>query len=429
MTDSYWLYNWLDFKNIDSEDDLRRVLLKDKNFLEITKVAEDWENHSKNLRPDGISIVAGTGLRLDDRMVCPNPSCRAQQIDILFRHAWHYFDKVLMPDGVGLLLLYYQEEIPKEELLSLLVNQIMLQNYIRKIGASSLVFYFPISTLSRYYSNEKNEDKALNSSWKGIEKRILKEFDYSFQYDSKNFKAICEFTDPYLGQSKKRSFDLSEIKNFTEDKAIRNVVRDEIGRHKSYLDEDLVIRNHFDTALGVNIWSHEAVLSKAVDQTIKTPEVAFKMKMPGLDKIPINELISLRQYEGESFLAFQNALTRAIAEQVKLHPQENTAAIANIIFSDIVQPEINKLNLKLKAAENILSKKTMVTITLSGLTTTCGLLLGVPTIAAGVAGLGALFSGSGAAASNFITETEELKVSDMYFAWKALDHAKPTPNN
>ena len=103
-TASYWLFGWLDSHRIKSVPDIRRALGDKAHIEELREVSEQWRASASNVNDDGINLVAGTGLRLDDLLTCPSLPCRQQQVDVLFRHAWHYFDRILLPDGVGHLL-------------------------------------------------------------------------------------------------------------------------------------------------------------------------------------------------------------------------------------------------------------------------------------------------------------------------------------
>jgi hypothetical protein len=100
----YWLLAWLKRNKISTVEQVNTIIDRPSGFAEMRKAAEQWENSASIDAPLGCNLAAGTGLRLDDTLTCPSPSCRRQQIDVLFRHAWHYFDRVLLPDGVGHLL-------------------------------------------------------------------------------------------------------------------------------------------------------------------------------------------------------------------------------------------------------------------------------------------------------------------------------------
>src|SRR5438093_5059921 len=90
---SYWLLGWLESNKIKTVAQAAALLAKPSRVRELRKVAEQWWESVGTQALPGLNLVAGTGLRLDDDLTCPNPTCRLQQIDVLFRHAWHYFDR------------------------------------------------------------------------------------------------------------------------------------------------------------------------------------------------------------------------------------------------------------------------------------------------------------------------------------------------
>src|SRR5919204_272453 len=95
----------------------------------------------------------------------------------------------------------------------------------------------------------------------------------------------------------------------------------------------------------------------------------------------------------------------------------NTAAE---IIREVVEPELARLKQRLRAAQRALARKTAVSVTLAGLSTTCGLLLGGSAVVAGVAGVGTLMSGVATTAFKYLDEKQSIELTDMYFLWKVL---------
>ena len=150
---TYWLLTWLESQKIRSLEQAAAALSNQSKLRELRDVANLW-SESFETPPQGLSLVAGTGLRLDDDLSCPSPSCRRQQVDVLFRHAWHYFDQILLPDGVGHLLLDPPAEWSKEYVQDVLLNLIDIALYIHQLGADQLVSYYPSTTLQLPSSTE-----------------------------------------------------------------------------------------------------------------------------------------------------------------------------------------------------------------------------------------------------------------------------------
>lgn len=79
--------------------------------------------------------------------------------------------------------------------------------------------------------------------------------------------------------------------------------------------------------------------------------------VPFLNDIKITELIELRRREQDSFVLFRQSLNRAI-DEYKKSGEQFTAATAKEIFSDIISPQMARLDQKIGAAKRDLVKST-----------------------------------------------------------------------
>jgi len=421
---SYWLYGWLESNRVTTVERAGTLLTKRASFHDLRKVAEQWSTSSAVRPPSGVNLAAGTGLRLDDLLICPNPACRRQQVDVLFRHAWHYFDRVLLPDGVGDLLLHPPEGWTHEYLLRVIVDRIALVLHIRDLGASGLVYFYPkIETTEEAASIlDPGQMTAWGEAWREIEDKLVSEGVYSFKRTARRRYAV-KYVDPLLNVGGTFRFTLSKSQS-DDEKTVREIVAHQVmHEHMSCLEEDLRVRRMLVAPLGANVWSHERVLSR-ISGAPATADIAFRLSLPSLAHVPIRELVAVRRGEGASFAAFRSALTKAIREYMGQKTSASPEQTAADIARDIIEPELTRLEQRLRVAQQALSRKTAVFLAIAGLATTCGLLVGAGPVVAGVAGVGALMSGVGTGASKYLDEKQAIELSDMYFVWKALAHAE-----
>lgn len=420
----YWLFGWLEYRRITTIQDLRRVLGDQSCLSELREVAEAWWGAERKLSSPGVNLVAGTGLRLDDLMTCPNFPCRRQQVDVLFRHAWHYFDSILLPDAVGRLLINPPKTWERDFFLDTIFNWIALVMYIRDLGATDLVRFYPKTWKSSANLQElfpSKNSRVLNKAIREVETALVEQGKYTFeQIDSSTVHV--EFLDTILGVITSIDLHPPKKRKVSENRLRTVTAHSVVNEHLENLADDIHSRNQLNGALGSIVWSHERILSRLAAPSAR--DIAMRLVLPSLSDIPVNELIAVRIAEAESFKAFRSALTKAAQEILNKDPAPSLQNAADKIITEIVNPELTKLQQRLRTAERALARKTAISVALAGLTTTCGLFLGVGPGVAGLAGVGAMASSAGTAAAKYIEEKQTIEMSDMYFLWKALGHAK-----
>jgi len=419
---SYWLVGWLEANNVKTITQAAEILGKPSKVKEMQRLAEDWWEAVVDYVPQGINLAAGTGLRLNDDLTCPSPSCRLLQVDILFRHAWHYFDRVLLPDGVGELLLYPPDNSTKEYIFETLLNRIDIVLHIQKLGALDLVYYYP---RAKYLENNNNpiinekQKCEWSKAWKDVEEIIVSQGIYQIEnLEQRQYKV--EVIDPFLELKHILKFKLDRYERASEKRLRQKVAHEILHHHMICLEEDIQIWRKLGSSFGSIIPSHEQVLTK-ICKMPDASEVLFHLYLPSFANVPISALIEMRAIERESFETFRNSLTKAANEIIAQKKVNDPSKLSSEVYADIIQPEIARLNKKLKVAQKTLAKKSAASITLIGLSTTCGLLFGGPI--GGVLGAVTSGAGLGGVVLKYLDDKQTIELSDMYFLWKALEHA------
>jgi acylphosphatase len=422
-TPHYWLFGWLEANKVQTLDQAAALLTKPSELRDLRKVAGQWWESIETQAPTGVNLVAGTGLRLDDDVTCPSPACRRPRIDRLFRHAWHYFDRVLQPDRVGDILLHPPSTWSNKYMLQVLLDSIDLVLYIQQLGATGLVYYYPKKPeaddhLAEVFTPER--EVRWEEAWEGVQATIAAKGVYHFErLGARRFRV--EYTEPILHVTTRFEFTLDKGESAREESLRAKVAHSVMHRHISSLEEDLQARHMFRAPLGAALWSHERVLSR-ISGVPGVADILFRLSLPGLAHVPVRELMAIRAAEGASFETFRSALTKAARELVAHGKADNPGDAAAEIMRDLVEPELARLKQRLRAAQRALAKKTALTVTLVGLTTTCGFLMGLGPAAAGLATLTS-GAGIGNAAYKYLEEKQSIEMSDMYFLWKTLGHA------
>lgn len=168
----YWFLTWLESKRVTTKSEAAFLLGKPSSIGELRMVAEQWSQNAV-APPPALNLVAGAGLRMNDPMSCPSPNCRRHQIEVLFRHAWHYFDSILLPDVIGGLLLNPSDHFSSEGLRGEILNMAEVVLYIQNIGASGLVHYYPTThgAYGHVESSCLDQPSRWSEAWNIVKKR------------------------------------------------------------------------------------------------------------------------------------------------------------------------------------------------------------------------------------------------------------------
>src|SRR5437016_2798226 len=90
---NYWLFDWLERRQITDVSQLSAALDSRSTLTEMRDCALSWQGKPVSSQSE-CNLVAGSGLGLYNGLSCPNSPCRANKINVLYRHAWHYFDYI-----------------------------------------------------------------------------------------------------------------------------------------------------------------------------------------------------------------------------------------------------------------------------------------------------------------------------------------------
>jgi hypothetical protein len=422
--DPYWLLTWLGSKKITSTSELAVALGRPSIMRELRSVAERWSLNAM-APPPAVNLVAGAGLRLNDPLSCPSAVCRRHQVDILFRHAWHYFDTILLPDGVGSLLLSPPEGVENEYVQNEILGMVESALHIQNLGADRLVQYYPTihGACGHAEASPLSQPPHWEAAWEAVETSILLEAEFRIKNLGEGAFSIwihhpgVEFAPEFTIQP-----DANAPKTPDSLKAL--AVHRLVSQLMGALEDDLKVAYLLRGSLASTLWSHE----RAITRMSKSPDpysVAFDVSFPTLENVPINELIAIRLANGDAFLAFRDSLTKAAKEMCACSDEPNYDRLANQIKLQVIDPEIARLNSRLRTAQTSLAKKATGTIALSTVGTLCAASMGlIPGAAAGAVLAASAIANLNKDLSKYIDDKAGIELSDMYFIWKALEHAE-----
>jgi hypothetical protein len=99
ITDSrFWVFDWLAERGIDDSAGVARVL-NDRSLYKELRLAVEQNGAVEVDKLAGTApLVAGAGIDLTGAGACDSSLCIRKQVDVLFKHAWHYFDQIALTD-------------------------------------------------------------------------------------------------------------------------------------------------------------------------------------------------------------------------------------------------------------------------------------------------------------------------------------------
>jgi hypothetical protein len=192
-------------------------------------------------------------------------------------------------------------------------------------------------------------------------------------------------------------------------------------RYMSSLVSDVQAARMLNLSLGTSVQLHEDVLENSTHAE-GVADIAFDLRLPVLNGVPIRDIVKIRQDEQECFLKFQHALTTAI--KARIADGDSSEAAAERISNDIIEPALIDIAARLRSARKTLRKKIGVGVGIGALVTTAGCLAGVPL----VVGTGVVAAGTSVPSlQKFFDSKGSVELSDMYFLWRVAGKAGHLP--
>jgi hypothetical protein len=414
-----WLYEWLDSYLIATPQQAQKVLQQKAGRESLREAAAEVTYRLPTIDAnDRESIVAGARLDLSGQLLCTHWECLKKQVDELFASIWHYFDRAVVV-GPSARLISESWETNPEYALDLIDNYIRVLLYIRNIGAESLfIFTEKPGAWCEEHLSPLIEDIGLHSS---------SELDQYIQTLKEDFLANAELQVRTNGDVQIYSLQYPKYLDVPTAGVRRNtgdpIDRDQI-ISKVVHENVMTLISDIDTAQSLTLplastgRFHELLLRSRLADVAES-DVALRLELPVLQGVSPEILMRIRNEEREDFLAFRNALKRAIRE--RLEASGDPEKTAREIRADLLDPSLNEIRRKLTAAKSALAKKSAVAIGVGAVTTACGLMLANPLMV--TTGVGAAMT-TVAATQKYLEEKRDISLSDMYFLWHAEGRAQ-----
>jgi hypothetical protein len=212
-----------------------------------------------------------------------------------------------------------------------------------------------------------------------------------------------------------------------DEKALRHKMANSFLEDHFYsLSSDVGASKKYNVPLGLGDLAF-LPFSDAVQPDRSIDRLALEVGLPILRGVDLKRLIKLRRDEKPHFDRFRVALRKAMRERLESSDQSDLPKVAREIVQDLLQPEIRRIENALRSANKLFLSKAGQTIVLGALSTVVGLFVGNPLLTAALVAAGLSPSATTLlnAAHRRSEQRQEVKLSNMYFVWKAQKHARP----
>jgi hypothetical protein len=398
------------------------------------RLAQDYEVTLPRLQEGGINVVAGSGLDLTGALDCMHPQCRLMQVSKLFRGAWHYFDRVVVGDTLTHSVANHWDKSRGPQFEKWLIGEMGFFCLLRQMGADRLIDFVT-----------KRVDHR--SDWREHVRETCSQFSPEIAIpDTKQLIDILQTrarvrVDTSAGGETTFAVEHPDLEHTRwvtvidadtaalSDAVLKRQLLERVAEtYVKHLVYDQIYARFCKAPLAATMWAHHQLLTHNDDDQLAS--AIFQLDLPVVDSVPIPLLLKIRKDEADAFERFRGRLRQAFRESLSERKNSKDLRKAAVqIRRDIIDPELREIRVRLKKGTGALKKKSAIGMVLGGLATTCGLLAGAPGPVAVSAGVAVATAALATGSAKLVDERSEVTMSNMYFLWKALKHAKHRRSN
>jgi hypothetical protein len=222
------------------------------------------------------------------------------------------------------------------------------------------------------------------------------------------------FVHPMLEHTQWGSFGLEEGSTNPATDPNRAVAEAVFKEYSAHLVSDVRTAKYLTSPLAASVSLHSEVLDQPRAEATEA-EVALELSLPVLEGVPAAELLKVRRDEALSFERFRHSLRAAIQERLSNVQGGSSAEVASSVAEEVINPALNDIQQRLGAAQELLAKKSAVSLGLGAISTTIGLIAGMPLLLPAGVAWGLL---PGQHYMKYLEEKRDIQLSDMYFLWR-----------
>lgn len=427
----YWFRDWMKTHRVKDGLSLEKAITRPSGLDNLLNSAPEPVISIANEPSKIVELTGGKGIDLTGELGCHHIDCLQKEISGLFRHTWHYFDRILLPDQALFHIVEFNHHKDTTYLIQRLTPFVQIIKLLEKDGAHHLVS-FEIRTPTCYqhfqqHAHEAGIDQAFTNTVSlanGIAKSARITWDYN--EDNGHLHLNYRLDHPEFQHSEWGSICSLHQKLPKGDTKIKHTIAmSVVQKYLAGLSADALAAKRSRSPLGTSIPFYKRLLASRPSPEIDN--VAFELDLPISFDISIKEIMRLRKTEMPAFQRFQHALRIAIAERLKTSGSSSAKELAQEIKRDVINPELRRIRDLLATSRTQSTKSAAVGLGLGVTTASIGLLapLSLNPIGTGLVVGGAVTLGMSSvkkSMDDYLSAKKDVSLSDMYFLWQAHKH-------
>jgi hypothetical protein len=430
------LIDYYDLAYSDEKQLIERI--KCLSYNEIRNICDSLGAAIKTGKPsikkyDKFDFIASNSLSATRGFSCTGPSCRMDKIRHVASFATLYSDTVYIPN-------YFNDikHMKSNEIKPNFWSDIMVVNSLRpaiEAGYLKLIdfdlclkctkpYLEPVDALFTKELMNELEDYYIDKA----QVRVVQDTNFY----KKSFEVRSSLWDHGVVSVEKSNLKSFKIGMLSK-KQIKasGLIADKLTQSLVDVKYHSITSSYIGTSFLTDAVAQEQLLYKCVqnDERTKINEALGKMflETPIFGNISLDKIVEIRREETESFDEYRRTLNASLKTLVE-KKGEITSKMVDEYYLDVIKPEVDKLDRKIRLSKKTLMKKALRNVSIMGVCLGTGLALGLPKSA--LQAFGAVTYAGQTIASLFeiYEESSDVQLNSLYFIWK-INQAKSAELN
>lgn len=408
-----WLYAWLDEYEVKSADEAIALVSSDKAAEERLGELAYAEANGPLRVPVGAAdttVVAGRALDMSGLLACNHIDCMKRQVEDLFNEIWHYFDSIVVEGPSAEVFVEQGGHIDER-----FHDQVELLLWLRSVGAEPYLEYCykPRALCAEHYKETVMSGGLTPLLDKRFRRSVIDAIVRQGKLEPLPRNMGYVFTHP--------GSDLTAFIETANALTLRDVAKQTFQNDVIALLGDISLATSLRMPLVQVADTYRRIRLEPRDEA-SVASVALDMQLPVVKRMPVRDLLRLREDHWPELHLFRNALRVAIREEMTKNPTGRDSEIAAAVVRDRVEPELAKIGQKLQVAKRTFERKTALSVLVSTVAASVSLLAGAPlVVGGGVAVVAGTVARHGMA---YIDSEAAVEMGDFHFLWRARQASK-----